>query len=126
MGERPARHSFLWKRKRQEGQERNERILSKECLNGRAREKETAKTKEENSSNSNLHKQIQMSLSKQHLAQHKPLKKKKMPKPKKAGVTTTTPIGQMTGQHGNPTLDMMEITPKMTGTVDLILLPLSN
>ena len=40
-------------------------------------------------------------------------KKHSLPKPKKAGVTTMTPVGPMTGQHMNPTLDTMEITPKV-------------
>ena len=39
--------------------------------------------------------------------------KKTLPKPKQAGVTTMTPIGPMTGQHMNPTMDTMEITPKV-------------
>ena len=38
--------------------------------------------------------------------------------PKKAGVTTMTHIGQMTGQVMNPTMDMMEITPKVIGTAE--------
>ena len=67
-----------------------------------------------------------MSLNKQHLALHKPPNNKKLPKPKKAGVMTMTPTGQMTGQHGNPTMDTMEITFKMIGTVGLTMLPLRN
>ena len=59
----------------------------------------------------------------QHLARHKPLKNKKQPMPKKAGVMTMTPIGQMTGQVMNP---IMEITPKVIGTIGLTLLPLRN
>ena len=46
--------------------------------------------------------------------------------PKKAGVMTMIPIGQMTGQVMNPTMDMMETTPKVIGTIGLILLPLRN
>ena len=53
-------------------------------------------------------------------------KNQKLPKPKKAGVMTMTPIGQLTGQHGNRITDMMEITPKVIGTIGLILLPLRN
>ena len=48
------------------------------------------------------------------------------PMPKKAGVMTMTPTGQMTGQVMNPTMDMMEITPKVIGTIGHILLPLRN
>ena len=51
---------------------------------------------------------------------------KRLPRPKKAGVTIMTPTGQMTGQHGNPTMDLMEITPKVTGTVGHTMLPLRN
>ena len=54
------------------------------------------------------------------------LKNQKQPMPKKAGVMTMTPIGQMTGQVMNPTMDTMEITPKVIGTIDLTLLPLRN
>ena len=46
--------------------------------------------------------------------------------PKKAGVMTMTHTGQMTGQVMNPTMDMMEITPKVIGTIGHILLPLRN
>ena len=35
-----------------------------------------------------------------------------------------TLIGQMTGQVMNPIMDMTEITPKVIGTIGLILLPL--
>jgi hypothetical protein len=49
-----------------------------------------------------------------------------LPRPKKAGVTTMTPIGQMTGQHMIPTMDMMVITHKVIGTIDLTMLPLRN
>ena len=62
----------------------------------------------------------------QLLVPHKPPKNKKLPIPKKAGVMTMTPIGQMTGQDMNPTMDMMEITPKVIGTIGLILFPLRN
>ena len=37
-----------------------------------------------------------------------------------------TPIGHVTGQDVNPILDMMEITPKVIGTIGLTLLPLRN
>ena len=37
-----------------------------------------------------------------------------------------THIGQMTGQVMNPIIDMMEITPKVIGTIGLTLLPLRN
>ena len=37
-----------------------------------------------------------------------------------------TPIGQMIGQDMNPITDMMEITPKVIGTIGLTLLPLRN
>ena len=37
-----------------------------------------------------------------------------------------THTGQMTGQVMNPTMDMMEITPKVIGTIGHILLPLRN
>ena len=53
-------------------------------------------------------------------------KNKKQPMPKKAGVMTMTHTGQMTGQVMNPTMDMMEITPKVIGTIGHILLPLRN
>ena len=46
--------------------------------------------------------------------------------PKKAGVMIMTPIGPMTGQVMNPTMDTMEITPKVIGTIGLTLLPLRN
>ena len=36
----------------------------------------------------------------------------KLPRPRKAGVMIMIPIGQMTGQHGNPITDMMEILPR--------------
>ena len=55
-----------------------------------------------------------------------PLKNKKQPMPKKAGVTTMTHTGQMTGQVMNPTMDMTEITPKVIGTIGRTLLPLRN
>ena len=54
------------------------------------------------------------------------LKNRKQPMPKKAGVTTMTHIGQMTGQVMNPTMDIMEITLKVIGTIGLTLLPLRN
>ena len=53
-------------------------------------------------------------------------KPQKPPKPKKAGVMIMTPIGQMIGQHMNPITDMMEITPKVIGTICLTMLPLKN
>ena len=37
-----------------------------------------------------------------------------------------THIGQMTGKVMNPIMDMMEITPKVIGTIGLTLLPLRN
>ena len=46
--------------------------------------------------------------------------------PKKAGVMTMTPTGQMTGEDMNPIMDMTEITPKVIGTIGLTLLPLRN
>ena len=46
--------------------------------------------------------------------------------PKKAGVMIITHTGQMTGQVMNPTMDMMETTPKVIGTIGLTLLPLRN
>ena len=46
--------------------------------------------------------------------------------PKKAGVTTMTHIGQMTGQVMNPIKDMKEVTPKVIGTIGLISSPLRN
>ena len=46
--------------------------------------------------------------------------------PKKAGVMTMTHIGQMTGQVMNPTMDTMETSPKVLGTIGLTLLPLRN
>ena len=50
--------------------------------------------------NNSLHKQTSH---RQHLlVPHKPLKNKKQPMPKKAGVMILTPIGQMTGQDMNP------------------------
>ena len=71
--------------------------------------------------NNSLHKQT---LHRQHLlVPHKPPKNKKQPMPKKAGVMTMTPTGQKTGQGMNPIMDMMEITPKVIGTmVQLVLL----
>ena len=56
----------------------------------------------------------------------KPLKNKRQPMPKKAGVMTMTPTGQMTGEDMNPIMDMTEITPKVIGTIGLTLLPLRN
>ena len=44
----------------------------------------------------------------------------KLPRPRKAGVMIMIPIGQMTGQHGNPITDMMEILPRWL--VQLLLL----
>ena len=81
------------------------------------------KAKEVNHFNSNsLHKQTSH---KQHLlVPHKPPKNKKQPMPKKPGVVTMTPIGQMTGQDMNPIMDIMEITHKVIGTIGLTLLPL--
>ena len=103
------------------------RILSKECLHGRARAKEMERAKEVNHFNNNsLHKQT---LHRQHLlVPHKPPKNKKQPMPKKAGVMIMTPTGQMTGQDMNPIMDTatMEITPKVIGTIGLTLLPLRN
>ena len=37
-----------------------------------------------------------------------------------------TPTGQKTGQGMNPIMDMMEVTPKVIGTIGLTLLPLRN
>jgi hypothetical protein len=54
---------------------------------------------------------------------HKPLKNKKQPMPKKAGVTN---IGQIIDQVMNPIMDMMEITYKVIDIIDFILLPLRN
>ena len=59
-------------------------------------------------------------------ASQAPEKTRKHPMPKKAGVMTMTPTGQMTGQVMNPTMDTMEITPKVIGTIGLTLLPLRN
>ena len=56
---------------------------------------------------------------------HKPLKNKKQPMSKKAGVMTMTHIGQTTGQVMNPTMDTTEITPKVIG-IGHTLLPLRN
>ena len=93
------------------------KILSKECLHGKQKVKEMARIKEESSFN-NLHKQA--SLNKPLLVPHKPPKNQKLPRPRKAGVMIMIPIGQMTGQHGNPITDMMEILPRWL--VQLLLL----
>ena len=57
-------------------------------------------------------------------ASQAPEKTRNSPMPKKPGVVTMTPIGQMTGQDMNPIMDIMEITPKVIGTIGLTLLPL--
>ena len=97
------------------------RILSKECLHGRAKAREMEKAKEGNHFNNDSH--HKQALHRQHLlVRHKPPKNKKQPMLKKAGVMTMTPTGQMTGQDMNPTMDTMEITPKVIGTIGLALL----
>ena len=68
----------------------------------------------------------QSSPSKQHQAHHKPLENRKLPRPKKAGVLTMALIGQMTGQRGTHTMGMMEITPKVIGTIGHTLFPPTN
>jgi hypothetical protein len=39
---------------------------------------------------------------------------------------TMTPIGQMTGQVVNPTMNMMQATPKVIDTIGLTMLLLRN
>jgi len=46
--------------------------------------------------------------------------------PKKTGITTIIYIEQTIGQVINPTMDMMEIIPKVIGIIDFILFPLRN
>ena len=86
------------------------------------------KEKEEIHSCRSLHKQMQPNHQHQVHLNRKCKKNNKQPMPKKAGVMIMTHIGQMTGQVMvmNPTMDMMEITPKVIGTIGLILLPLRN
>ena len=60
------------------------------------------------------------------LVPHKPPKNKKLRMPKTAGVMTMTPIGQMTGQVVNPTMNMMQVTPKVIDTIGLTMLLLRN
>ena len=105
-----------------------ERILSKECLHGKEKEKEMAIPKEVNNKvfHSNNHKQM---LHSSHPPQVRCLLRtnRKLPMPKRAGVGTKH-IGQMTGHgiHITTMVVMKEITPKVIGTIGLILLPVRN
>ena len=103
------------------------RILSKECL-GRAKAKEMANPKEASNKvfHSNSHKQM---LHSSHPPQARCLLRtnRKLPMPKRAGVGTKH-IGQMTGHgiHITTMVVMKENTPKVIGTIGLILLPVRN
>ena len=106
--------------------ESKERLLSKECLHGRAKAKVMANSREESKTfNNNLHKQ--MLHSSHHRAQCLPQTNKKLPMPKRAGVGVKH-IGQTTGHgiHTPTTVDMKEITPKVIGTIGRTLLPVRN
>ena len=104
------------------------RILSKECLHGMEKEKEMASSKEASSKvfHSNSHKQM---LHSSHPPRARCLLRtnRKLPMPKRAGVGTKH-IGQMTGHgtHITTMVVMKENTPKVIGTIGLILLPVRN